>query len=460
VTAGAKSLMPLAAVGGVVLGIAYTLSPLTVLTVPALLGMTWWASRDLEPGERRWLRAVLVVAVTIRVAAVAALFLSARDNHPFATFFGDEEMFKFRSVWLRNIGLGVPISAADFIYAVEETGKSQYLFLLAYLQALVGTAPYGVHLFNMTLYVAAALILYRVVRASFGPVAAFGGLLVLMFLPSLFIWSISALKEPSYTLLAAAELVCVLMIVRAPRWGWRVLAPIGVIAIAFLLEGLRKGGILVAAIGCVGGLAAGFIVTRPRLLLASLVLAPLAVAAAVMTTGIEDRVLGVLRDSAIYHAGHVFTPGYSYKTLDTWYYIDAADITRMPMGDAAAYVVRSLLAFVVQPLPWAIETRTALAYLPEYVVWLTMVALMPMGFIAGVRRDATLACVLAAHGCAIGLMVALTSGNVGTLIRHRGLALPYFVWFAALGACEVVQRLTMPRVRAFRAHRAASTSSL
>jgi len=38
-------------------------------------------------------------------------------------------------------------------------------------------------------------------------------------------------------------------------------------------------------------------------------------------------------------------------------------------------------------------------------------------------------------------MVALTSGNVGTLIRHRGLALPYFVWLSALGGCEVVQRL-------------------
>jgi len=340
----------------------------------------------------------------------------------------------------------VPISAADFIYAVEETGKSQYLFLLAYLQALVGAAPYGVHLFNMTMYLAAALILYRIVRASFGAVTAFGGLLVLLFLPSLFIWSISALKEPLYTLLAAAELVCVLMIVRAPRWGWRVLAAVGVVATAFMLEGLRKGGILVAAIGCVSGLAAGLIVTRPRLLLASIVLVPLAAAAAVAATGVEDRVLGILRDSAIYHVGHVFTPGYSYRTLDAFYYIDPADIRRMPMGDAVAYALRSLVAFVVQPLPWAIETRTALAYLPEYVVWLSMVALMPIGFIAGLRRDAMLTCVLAAHGCAIVLMVALTSGNVGTLIRHRGLALPYFVWFAALGACEAVHRLTAPRV--------------
>jgi hypothetical protein len=31
------------------------------------------------------------------------------------------------------------------------------------------------------------------------------------------------------------------------------------------------------------------------------------------------------------------------------------------------------------------------------------------------------------------LLVALSGGNVGTLIRHRGLAMLYFAWLAALG---------------------------
>src|SRR5262245_48512883 len=119
---------------GVMAGVVYTLSPLTTLTLPVLALLTMWAGRDVPPRERRWLYGVLLVAVLLRLAAVAALFLSASESRPFATFFGDEEMFKFRSVWLRNIGLGVPISAADFIYAVEETGKSQYLFVLAFVQ--------------------------------------------------------------------------------------------------------------------------------------------------------------------------------------------------------------------------------------------------------------------------------------------------------------------------------------
>jgi hypothetical protein len=423
----------------------YTLSPLTTLMLPLLVLLARWAARDLSVGERRWLYGVLTVAVGARLFAVASLFLLARPDQPFAVFFGDEEMFKFRSIWLRNIGLGVPISAADFMYAVEETGKSYYLFVLAFIQALVGPAPYGIHLLNMTLYLTAALVLYRLVRPSYGRVAAFGGLVVLLFLPSLFIWSVSALKEPLYTLFAAVELACVLAIVRSPRWMGRLLAIAAVPAIGYGLEGLRKGGLLVAGVGAIGGLAAGFIVARPRLMFATAAVIPLGVGGVVAATGIEERILSILRDSAFYHVGHVFTPGYSYRTLDVWYYIDAADIRRMPLGDAAAYAMRSLVAYVVQPIPWMIESRAVLAYLPEYVVWLTMVALMPVGLIAALRRDPLLTCVLVAHGALIVLMVALTSGNVGTLIRHRGLALPYFVWFSALAACHLLNRAVARR---------------
>lgn len=442
--------MKTAPLAGVGLGIAYTLSPLTVLMVAMLGLLAYWASRGLSSREQRWLGVMLMAAVTVRLAAIAGLFLSADASEPFATFFGDEEMFKFRSIWLRNIGLAVPISAADYIYAVEETGKSYYLFVLAFVQALVGDAPYGIHVFNMTLYLAAALLLYRVVRRSYGPLPAFVGIVILLWLPSLFIWSISALKEPLYALLAASELVCAVHIVRSRTWPLRVLAALAVVGLAFALESLRKGGLLVACVGTVAGLAAALVLSRPKLLLVSLLAAPAAIAVVFLLPPIHDRVLAILRDSAIYHVGHVYTPGYSYRTLETIYYIDPRDITRMPLGHAVAYAFRSLAAYVVQPLPWAIETRAVLAYLPEHVMWLSLATLVPIGVASGLRRDALLTCLLLTHASVLVMMVALTSGNVGTLIRHRGLALPYLVWLSAVGMCEVLNwfaaRAAAPRL--------------
>jgi hypothetical protein len=297
----------------------------------------------------------------------------------------------------------------------------------------------------MTVYLVGVILLYRLARASYGRLPALGGLVVLLFLPSLFIWSVSALKEPLYTLLAALELVCAAAVVRAPRWSLRLASILAIVAIAFLLEGLRKGGLLVAGAGSVLGIAAAFVVARPRLLVAAAVAVPAAVVALVVGTDIEERVLSVLRTSAIYHVGHVFTPGYSYLTLDYWYYIEPRDIPRMPMADALAYAGRSFAGFVFEPLPWAIESRVLLAYLPEYAFWLVMVALVPAGFVVGLRRDALVTCLLAAHCLIVVMMIALTSGNVGTLIRHRGLALPYVIWMAALAACELIQRVAATR---------------
>jgi hypothetical protein len=409
--------------------------------LPLFALLTTRAARGTSPRERAALHVLLIAAIAARLAAISVLFIFAPTDQPFASFFGDEEMFKFRSVWLRNIGLGVPISAADFIYAVEETGKSQYLYVLAFLQALVGDAPYGIHVFNMTVYLAGVVLLYRVARASYGPVPAIAGLVVLLFLPSLFTWSVSALKEPLYTLLAALELACAVAVVRARRSSVKAVSALAVIAIAFLLEGLRKGGLLVAGVGSVLGIAAAFIVTRPRLLLASALAAPAAVVAVVAGTGIEQRLLSILRDAALYHVGHVFTPGYSYTTLDSWYYINPPDIHVMPIGDAASFAARAVTAYVLEPVPWTIESRAALAYLPEYAFWLLTMALVPAGFVVGLRRDPLFTCLLATHGLIIMTMVALTSGNVGTLIRHRGLALPYVIWMSSLAACELIRRV-------------------
>ena len=427
---------------GVALGVLYTLSPLTVLCTAVLCVATWWAGRDLTYRERQFFFSFLTLAIAARLLVIAGLFLFADPARPFGTFFGDEEIFKSRTIWLRNVGLGVPISSADVIYAFSETGMSGHLYVLAYLQALVGDAPYGLHVFNAAVYVVSTLIMFRVIRPSYGRTAAMGGLALLLFLPSLFSWSISALKEPFYTLLAVLELVCVIQVVRAPRVWQRALAAAAVVVSAFLLEELRKGGMQVAAIGGVAGLGAGLTITRPRLAVAAAVAVVLVLAAGLSRPSVQHRLLELARDSATYHSGHVLTPGYSYKTLEGRYYLERLAIREMPAREAAAFAVKSVISYVVEPLPWKSESRALLAYLPEQILWLVTIALVPFGLAAGLRRDPLLTCVLGAHALAVMLMVALTSGNIGTLIRHRGLALTYLAWLAALGAVAVAGWLT------------------
>ncbi len=434
-----------AVAAGAALGVGYTLSPITVVALPLLAMVVWWASRGVSGRELHWFVAVLALAILFRLAVIAGLFLFADPSQPYATLFGDELFFKNRSLWMQNVALGVPISSADLIYAFEDVGESSYLYLLDYVQALVGAAPYGIHVMNAACYVAGVVIAYRLVRPSYGGVAALAGLVLLLFWPSLTIWSVSALKEPTYTLVAVLEFWCALWLVRAPGWGGRLAAAASVAASALLLESIRRGGGVVAVLGAGLGLVLALIGNRPKVVLATCLAAVLTAGAALTVPAIQERALTLARQSAFYHAGHVGTPGYSYQLIEPGYYIDSRRIFSMPPREAAIFVGNAVFHYVVEPLPWKAESSLLRVYLPEQMLWLLMLAFVPLGVIAGMRSDARLTSLLVAHAGAAILVVALNSGNLGTLIRHRGLALPYLAWLAGLGAFELLRFVSSSR---------------
>jgi len=109
--------------------------------------------------------------------------------------------------------------------------------------------------------------------------------------------------------------------------------------------------------------------------------------------------------------------------------------------EAGRFLVRSFVSYVTVPLPWDVQSRAALAYVPEQIIWYLLVALLPAGLVFSFRRDALVTALLIANAVASSLLVAITSGNVGTLVRHRGMAIPYIVWLSAVGGCELVCRI-------------------
>jgi hypothetical protein len=119
----------------------------------------------------------------------------------------------------------------------------------------------------------------------------------------------------------------------------------------------------------------------------------------------------------------------------------------MPPVDAGRFTAKAAWSYFAEPLPWRTESRALLAYLPEQIAWYVMALLLPLGIIAGLRRDPVLTSLLVMHAAGAMVLVALTSGNIGTLIRHRSLALPYLVWLSALGGHELVRLVVERSVR-------------
>ena len=434
----------LSAVAGVALGFAYTLSPLTVLGAIAILLLGGAVTRGLPPSERRVVLALFVVAVTLRVLILAGLFLSIdHSSTPFGSLFGDEEYFKRRSMWLRSMAVGVNVSEADRIYALDEYSETSYLYLLALLQIVVGDAPYGAHVFSMVAYFAAAVWLFRWSRRMYGPAPAaltFAGVLLL---PTLFSWSLSALRESVHFLLTFAAIAGTTEALTTSSARRRIAYAVIAAAAVFALRDFREGSMAVVLLAMATGTTLAFAVTSWRRAALTTVAIALAVAVIGSRTTVQDRLMGTLRSTAMMHQGHAFTPGIHYKVLDNRFYSDRtlSIFQDMTWEEAGRYVMRALVAAVVVPLPWQARTPLLRAYLVEHILWLTMVCLLPLGLWAAARRQAPSSFMLGAYIAVMFTGIALRSGNVGTLARHRGLVLPFVICLSAVALCHVVWRI-------------------
>ncbi|MGQ0732031.1 MAG: hypothetical protein ACT4QD_00070 [Acidobacteriota bacterium] len=432
-----------ATLGGVLLGVAYTLSPLTVWFVVGCLLLGKTAVRGFAAEERRILLTLLIVAAALRLAVVGGLFaITDHDATPFGSLFGDEEYFKRRSLWLRSMALDVNISNADRIYAVDEYSDTSYLYWLAFIQVLVGAAPYGVHVFSIGLYLAGAVLLTHWIRRSFGQAPAVLSITLVLFMPTLFLWSVSALRESVHFLLTTTVLIGGLEAARRTAWAPRLLWGLVAVMAAAGLRDLRAGSMPIVVLAVASGIVGGWLARRPRTLAAAGALALVGVVAIGSRPSVQAELMSTIRSSAMNHQGHVFTPGLHYKLLEPRFYVERRTgiMDAMTPAEAARYVIRALVAAVVVPLPWHAQSRITQAYLPEHAVWLILAALAPVGAWYGWRYSPSGVFALVTYITLMGSAVALRSGNVGTLIRHRGLLLPFVMCLSAVAVCHVLAR--------------------
>jgi hypothetical protein len=240
-------------------------------------------------------------------------------------------------------------------------------------------------------------------------------------------------------LLTGVVLAGALYAVRAPGILLKVLAAAASVAAMFAIDSVRGNSLMLMF----GAVAVGF-VARLATLRKSVawLLVAMVVAGSAWTTrfGLPERASARIFQFAKYSRGHVFTSGHSYKSLDETFYADFLGPLyppKMNAGQMSRYFVRAFANYVAQPLPWDIQSRTELLFMPEQLVWYLLALLFPIGLVYAFRRDALLTCLLAGYSVTYSAAIALNSGNIGTLVRHRALMLPFMVWISAV-ACVVL----------------------
>lgn len=432
---------------GIVLGAIYVASPLTVWFVVVMVPLFAWAGRGLSDRERRYVWGILIAAVAIRVFAIAVLATVSEPNILSSFFWdGDGVYLKRRAMTMRAFWMGEPISPVLFSRAFDHGyGWSTYIYVLAYLQFLTGPAPYGVHLFNVAIFVAAAVVLYRLVRPSYGRAPALTGLALMLFFPTLIAWSASALKESLYLFLSVLGLSAAVAAIRSARVSGRA-AGLAVLVGAIAANGtVRTGAGVIMLAGLGSGLLGSIIVRRVLGVVLVIACLPLAVFGVWQNPDLQERIMSQVKKSAVQHRGAVNTVGNTYRLLDRRMYSDIPAIDDLTPDQARRFVGRALVSFVAVPMPWQVSSRSEMVFLAQQVLWWLVVGFAGVGVVAGLRRDVLLTCMLVGLSAVGAVIVALNSGNIGSLVRFRDTIVPFVVWLSALGALSSVSEFVSRR---------------
>jgi hypothetical protein len=438
----------LSVLGGLALALLFTASPLGVSVLACAPAIGLALARRLDAGDRRIFLTILGVALLARLAAITGLFMAGFPdviNMSMGSLTGDQAYNVSRALRTRDILRGFGgLTHYDYFVATDEYGRTSYINLLTVLQFLLGPAPFGARVLNVVMFMCGAGLLFRVMRPRYGLLASCLGLGVVLFLPSLFYASISVLKEPLYFLASSACIAAAVTMGRvrrvAPMLGLAIVAAASV----WILDDLRRGAVILS----LGGLACGvalFLVGKTRYPLALILATLIAGTAVVMTVPtVQARVLDGITAAAKQHSGHVFTLGHAYKLMDEGFYMNpatpAGSTIKLTGPQATRFVVRAITTFILTPLPWEARSLSERAYLPEHLLWYAIMALLPFGIAEGWRRDPWATAMLLGFVIPTAMTLAVTNGNVGTLLRLRGLVTPYLAWISALGFCAVADR--------------------
>ncbi len=440
---------------GLLLAAFYAASPLTMWVLLAAPVVGWLGARHLPAAERRLLFTLLGAAFVARLALIGVQFLAGIPHHndlAVGALAGDESYYLSRALRSRDIMLRLTDSKYDYFVANDDYGRTSYLGLLTVIQVVFGPTPYSMKALNALLFMAGAVLLFRMARPAFGFLPAFLGLSVLLFLPSLLVSSISLLKESLYFLVTSALAIGSVSAIRSAaerRWRDAAIAVAIAAASLWLMNDLRRGALVIGLAGIGLGLAIHF-TARSRWRVVAAVVALLATGAVFLSRpALQARALDGVTTAAKMHAGHVFTVGHAYKLMDEGFYKTPTaplswDIS-LTGPQAARFLVRAAASFVVTPWPWEMRSLRELAFMPEHVAWYLIVLLTPVGILAGWKRDPLVTSLLIGFAVTTAAVLAVSTGNVGTLLRLRGLVTPYLIWLAALGLCAIGDSLVATR---------------
>ena len=438
-------------VWGFIIGFFLFIYPAAVFYILAVIIISPFLYKKLDKDERSYVLNIFYAALFLRLVfiIVTHILASYYGFGPKSTTFpgmggggiiGDDIGIHQRAWALASTLRGVFLSekAAKILLPLDQFnqyGWSIHVYILALFYYLFGAVPLLGKCLNALFGVLTGIIVYFISRDLFGIKTAKLSCALTLFYPTLFLWSITNLKDTLLIFFLTLSIFYYVLFQRLkqPRILFLFLLSL------FLFSAFRSHAIVITMLIL---LAILFINIKWNLKKA------LAVGVLVMmvfSSGPIKQKLSVYTYKLIEQQGASVSSGGSvYKIYPARFYHEgykAYNETVPIQGEELlASLGKGMLALVFKPYFSEINNIYKVSFYPIVVANIFLLFFFVMGTIHTLRLNCRSGIFLITLFSLISVLIALSEGNVGTMIRHRDMVIPIYMIFASFGMVQLFSR--------------------
>lgn len=386
------------------------------------------------------LKAILSVAYYYYFIASGGIPVFAYDGEQYSgrayyisVILKGENIFNHSNVNLYGMPIRNFINMYDAqIPAINEYQVGPYTYLLSLIYTFFGYAPVLIRMLNGLFGILSAVVAYFIAKEIFNLRVARATFAVTLFLPSIFLHSISALKDP---LLNFSLILLIFALVKLfGKTSWKKYVFIGIIALLLtsLLRNKTVGFVLASTV------LSGYILalkqkkTRISAILIALILC---IGFAAQYNKLVPMLTKIKNTAIKAHIGYVNTPGKVYKILPDRFYADPDSVGEIQGIQLNTFIAQGLAHAMFEPFigSYTYTPQAKIIYIAQMSLWYLLVPFFIYGLLLLGRLHAGGIIPVLIFFFIILLTLAITIGNPGTIFRMRDMIAPLYLMLAFYG---------------------------
>ena len=430
---------------GILIGFLAFIYPAAIFYLTLVIFTAYFIYNKANDHEKSFLLRIFFYALTLRLIVAAVMHILSvcygfgARTPPFldlhgGAIIGDDIGHHQRAWALDRLAKGLPLSKmhTKYLLGFADFGWTFHLYFLSFFYYLFGVVPFLGKCLNSLFGVLTGVIVYFISKESFNIKTAKLSAILTLFFPTLFLWSIVNLKDTILIFLLTLFLYCCISISTKRAFKLYLLLPV----ILFLINGYRErlipALILALTILLITNIRWGFKKT-----LLSIIILAVCLTSFFICNPSKDYAKSLLEKVDIKYCmdmqkGHVSSGGTFYKIYPERFY-ENHDPEPINAKEISASLFRGMLSLIFRPLPWEINNKYKLFYYPVAIVWGLLSPFFIIGTLVTIRYYFRKNSILLSTFIIFFVLLSLTQGNTGTMIRFRDMITPVYLMFSSFG---------------------------